>query len=68
MSLLNADHFQPSVELADRSRLQGNIAFKDGDIDFAIKCYNEAIENYPENHQDLALTYANRAACYLKWV
>jgi hypothetical protein len=44
------------------------MAFKDGDIELAIKCYNDAIDMYPLNHQDLALTYANRAACYLKWV
>lgn len=48
--------------------MKGNLAFKDGDIDLAIKNYNEAIELYPNDHQDLALTYANRAACYLKWV
>lgn len=59
---------QKCAELADKCRLKGNLAFKDRNIDLAIKCYNKAIELYPNNHSDLALTYSNRAACYLKWV
>ena len=56
------------MEFADKCRLDGNLAFKNSEIDSAIKYYDEAIKAYPSDHQDLALTFANRAACYLKWV
>ena len=54
--------------MADELRLKGNAAYKAEDYSHAIKFYDEAIFNYPESHQDLALTYANRAACFLKLV
>lgn len=56
------------MTLADEFRSQGNKSFKNGNIDQAIKHYFDAIKYYPLNHPDLALAYANRAACYLKLV
>lgn len=56
------------MESANDSRIKGNQAFKENELDIAIKYYNDAILKYPANNPDLALTYANRAFCYLKQV
>lgn len=61
-------HHQKRLELATTARSQGNDFYKVGDTHQAITFYTEAISLYPENHHDLALAYANRAACYLKLV
>lgn len=45
---------------------EGNLAFKDDDLDKALKCYSKAIDLTKDSTLDKAVYYKNRAAVYLK--
>lgn len=57
-----------SVEVEDAQKFkdQGNDAFKNNDMDLAIKLYTKAINLTPQETRELAVYYKNRAAAYLK--
>lgn len=54
------------VEEAQNYKEQGNEAFKNNDMDLAIKLYTKAINLSPQETRELAIYYKNRAAAYLK--
>ncbi|TIB30535.1 hypothetical protein E3P84_03286 [Wallemia ichthyophaga] len=49
-------------ELSEKSRDEGNVAFKRGDFAESVKLYSEAIKRLPDN----ARAYTNRATAYNK--
>ena len=57
--------FQNPLEKAQAAKNKGNKYFKAAKYDQAIKCYTEAIRICPpENKQEIATFYQNRAAAY----
>lgn len=58
-------HFQDPLQLAQSAKNRGNKYFKAGRFDKSIECYTEAINVCPpENRDDIATFYQNRAAAY----
>lgn len=55
-----------SVEEAQKYKEEGNEAFKNNDMDLAIKLYTKAINLSHQESRDLAVYLKNRAAAYLK--
>lgn len=55
-----------SYESAKAIKNEGNRHYGRGAYEKAIISYTEAISLYPPGHQDIALAFANRAACYIQ--
>lgn len=51
---------------ANKCKEEGNAAFKNGELNLAIKCYTKAIELAKDDTFDKAIYYKNRAAAHLK--
>lgn len=54
------------IEEAQKFKEEGNEAFKNNDMDLAIKLYTKAINLSQQESRDLAVYLKNRAAAYLK--
>ena len=64
-----AQDYAAALQEAREAKARGNTHFKAGEYDAAIECYTMAIDstvNYAEADDDLAIFYANRAACFAK--
>jgi tetratricopeptide (TPR) repeat protein len=65
---LTEEEIMERKEQAGRLKAEGNDTFKRGEYASAIQCYTDAIEQYPASGctHEVAICYANRAACHLK--
>lgn len=57
---------EEELESSSKLKEDGNLAFKEGDLDKAVKCYSKAIQLMTAGNNDKAILYKNRAAAYLK--
>ncbi len=56
---------EKDVEIAEKFKEDGNVAFKNKDWEQALKCYNKALKLSKTSEEKL-LYFKNRAAVYLK--
>lgn len=64
-SIIEADDCGKNMETAEHLKLDGNLAFKTGDMSTALNFYNRSLLKHPDDREtrsQLAIVYANRSA------
>lgn len=65
LEYLQAFIFQTPLERAQSIKDKGNVFFKEGKYNDAIRCYSEAIDLCPKSETNILSTFfQNRAACH----
>lgn len=65
MKYLQVFIFQTPLERAQSIKDKGNVFFKEGKYNDAVRCYSEAIDLCPKSETNILSTFfQNRAACH----